>query len=311
MCSEIFVVEKEGIDRERIVTDKYNILNEFFCPICCCLLWKPRSCVSCQNLFCHQCIQTWLNVNSTDCPLCRCPYEEKRAPPYVQSLLTHFSIRCRNSSIGCTEILPYDLLEKHEIFECQFLTKKCQMCGQVVFATDIDYHKTMCKPTVRHCSLCESFIQIELFEHHIDECFEQYSNPYEEVVQEWFMHLDSQNEEIGTSRIDLVGSEVLNRTRQQHYFIRFWAIVQLILFNLSMTHLILLNLFSLGIESLEHVLLHSFLCLQRWTRSSQYQAFIFIIVLSIILNYSLFYLLESIDDMYILVFIIITSIVWT
>ncbi|CAF2580276.1 unnamed protein product [Rotaria sp. Silwood2] len=44
-------IEGGDIDRDRIV-DGHLLPDEYFCPICRCLLWNPRSCASCQHLFC-------------------------------------------------------------------------------------------------------------------------------------------------------------------------------------------------------------------------------------------------------------------
>jgi hypothetical protein len=172
MCTEeVLHFDEESIDRDRIVNDEYQLLNDLFCPICYGLLWKPRSCISCQNLFCNKCIQTWLNANSTTCPLCRSLYKDK---PTSLSILTHFAIRCRNISLGCTEILPYDLLEQHENIDCKFLTKKCRVCEQIVLVADIDQHKNICKPIVIQCRVCQSFVKVELFDRHQDECSQRY-----------------------------------------------------------------------------------------------------------------------------------------
>src|ERR1700722_14017344 len=100
--------EEGNIDRDQIV-DGHLVPDEYYCPICQCLLWKPRSCSSCQHLFCEKCIQMWIE-NTNQCPFQCESYEERRCPPYIQSLLSRLNIRCRNSSFGCTEIVSYDLL---------------------------------------------------------------------------------------------------------------------------------------------------------------------------------------------------------
>jgi hypothetical protein len=66
-----------NIDRNRIVNGDL-VPDEYFCPICRNLLWKPRSCSTCQHLFCEKCIQTWIENSASG----------KRCPPYIQSLLS-------------------------------------------------------------------------------------------------------------------------------------------------------------------------------------------------------------------------------
>jgi len=69
-------IEEGDIDRDRVV-DGDLVPDEYFCPICQYLLWKSRSCSSCQHLFCEKCIRTWIeNPNSGK----RCPF---RCEPFL------------------------------------------------------------------------------------------------------------------------------------------------------------------------------------------------------------------------------------
>ncbi|UJR32671.1 hypothetical protein I4U23_020132 [Adineta vaga] len=131
--------EEEGIDPERIVNDHQQIAKEFFCAICQGLLWKPRSCGSCQHLFCTKCIRAWLKINPTICPF-RCS--------------SRLTLHCRNSSFGCTEILSYDQLEQHQTTDCQFPTKQCRICQKYILLSLLDQHQTSCIPTSIECFLC-------------------------------------------------------------------------------------------------------------------------------------------------------------
>ena len=170
----ISFIEEGNIDRDRIVDD-HLVPDEYFCPICQYLLWKPRSCSSCQHLFCQKCIQTWIeNTNNVNkCPF-RCQsYEERRCPPYVQSLLSRLNIRCRNSSFGCTEILSYDNLEHHENVECKYLSKTCSECKQSVLVSKLNEHqevKGLCIPQPIKCTICQNHIEKSIFREHFHEC---------------------------------------------------------------------------------------------------------------------------------------------
>jgi hypothetical protein len=257
MSSEGFLCfDDESIDQGRIVTDKYPVLNELFCPICYSLLWKPRSCASCQNLFCNHCIQTWLHTNPSTCPLCRSPYEEKPAPPFIQSILAHFSIHCRNTSLGCREILPYDLLEQHESVKCNFLTKKCRLCEQIVLLTDNDQHKNVCKLIVVRCPSCQCDIKTELFERHQNECLQQDSNADVQLDEEFFILLELLDETMlsTTAEVELVGVGMFYQTREKNCPVRFWAMCQLKLINLPKIHLILCNVLGWGCAQLIYAL---------------------------------------------------------
>ncbi|CAF0839973.1 unnamed protein product [Adineta steineri] len=211
MCSEedLFFYEK-NIDRERIIINKNSsLLNDCFCSICWCLLWKPCSCSSCQNLFCNECIQTWLNISSSTCPLCRLSYNEKSPPLSIHSILAQISIRCRNSSLGCTEILLYDLLEQHECIDCHFRTKKCRLCEQIILIKDIDQHKNICKPIAIQCNVCQYSIQNEDY-------IESFTFSNQTILSP-------------ISVVNFPGIELFNQARGKNCFYRFYAMFQLIM----------------------------------------------------------------------------------
>ncbi|CAF3302687.1 unnamed protein product [Rotaria socialis] len=161
------------IDRERIVNDDFLIPNEYFCPICQYLLWKPSSCSFCQNLFCHKCIQKWLEVNPTTCPFRCTSFEIKRAPPHIQSIFSRLRVRCCNASFGCTEILPYDLLEQHEQVACIFRTKRCPICEELVLVDQIDEHQSSCKPRFVKCIWCQCVVEQTLLQSHYQVCWQE------------------------------------------------------------------------------------------------------------------------------------------
>ncbi|CAF3364407.1 unnamed protein product [Rotaria socialis] len=169
-------MEGGDIDRDRIVNGDV-LPDEYFCPICRFLLWDPRSCSSCQNLFCRKCIQIWLKHSnaSRQCPF-RCPaYEERNCPPSFSSLLSKTKIKCRNTSLGCTEVLSYDLLERHENVECKFLTRTCRECMQSILVSEFDEHIKIpgkCSPCPIQCIICQLFIEKHEFQDHFRQCYQ-------------------------------------------------------------------------------------------------------------------------------------------
>lgn len=64
---------KEQLEKDlKEIAEKYkNILNEE-CPVCRCDLEKPVMTPCCQNIFCGECVFSWLKKNNT-CPMCRTP----------------------------------------------------------------------------------------------------------------------------------------------------------------------------------------------------------------------------------------------
>jgi hypothetical protein len=174
---------KEGnIDRDRIV-NRDMVIDEYFCSISQYLLWKPRSCSSCQYIlyFVKKCIQTWIkNPNSAKrCPF-RCePFGDRRCPPYVQSLLSRLNIHCRNFEFGCKQIVCYDQLESHENIKCEYLSQQCLVCDKLVLASKLSEHQQirgLCIPCPIKCIIYQNDIEKSIFREHFDECCQKLTN---------------------------------------------------------------------------------------------------------------------------------------
>ncbi len=121
---------------------------ELLCCICQNVLWKPIACATCENAFCARCIRTWTNQQPSSrqviCPF-NCIFEEKRAPPILNSFLSKLRISCAYAPNGCEEIVPYDALEKHEQ-TCTHERTPCQICD-----TPVSYRNQNNKHDVRQC----------------------------------------------------------------------------------------------------------------------------------------------------------------
>ncbi|CAF1090423.1 unnamed protein product [Adineta steineri] len=168
-------MEEGNIDRDRIV-DGHLVDDDFFCPVCQCLLWKPCACSKCRHLFCRKCLYTWLeNPNSgRRCPF-RCePFEEQDCSLSIQSRLNCLYIHCRNLEFGCTQTLSYNSLEQHENVDCEYLSKRCSECDQLVLMSRMDEHCEMpglCVPHPVKCTACQTYIEKLVFKDHFHECF--------------------------------------------------------------------------------------------------------------------------------------------
>jgi hypothetical protein len=333
---EMFFFEEEGIEPDRIVNDEHHVADEFFCAICQGLLWKPRSCASCQHLFCNKCIRTWLKINPTSCPFRCSPYEEKRAPPYIHSLLGRLSVRCRNSSFGCTEILPYDLLQQHQTMECQFPTKQCPVCGEYLLLSEIDQHQISCIPTTFQCSLCRCLVDRALFQKHTIECFQkrlerlldhimpppdtpeipannQPAVPQEPANENWFIQINNRLQRFLSTmpKINLVGSEAVVQARGRNNWARFWAMFRLIFLNKSRAAQIIILLLCFGIGGAIGCLICLSLFIQNQVNSSIYRSFAFIILFSGLLAFSLPILVSSLSDTFIMLFMVSCLLLWS
>jgi hypothetical protein len=92
---------------------------------------------TCENSFCGGCIRTWINKQTHEqvtCPF-NCVFQEKRAPPILNTFLSKLKIYCAYAPNGCREVLSYDALERHEQ-TCQCENTPCQICQKSVSRRD-------------------------------------------------------------------------------------------------------------------------------------------------------------------------------
>ncbi|CAF2056561.1 unnamed protein product [Rotaria magnacalcarata] len=318
------------IDRERIVNDDFLVPNEYFCPICQYLLWKPSSCSFCQNLFCRKCIQKWLEINPTTCPFRCTSFEIKRAPPHLQSIIGRLRIRCCNASFGCTEILPYDFLGQHEHVACIFRTKRCPTCEELVLVDQIDEHQSSCKPRVVTCIWCQCAVEQTLLQSHYQVCFQEKLNQMlppppnteneannttateqtpvaENRLLAWINHLLDEIEKPPTS--GLPGIQRVFESRQHGLLYRLFSMFLLLLRNPKTVPHILLLLFYLGFISVVTVLIVFIAAtvLQKM-KTSVYLACAYILLLSGLLTFGLPVLFQTFHDTTIIIVVSLVSI---
>jgi hypothetical protein len=157
-----------NIDYERVLNGE-TVPREFFCPICSCLLWQPRSCGVCQNLFCEACISKWLQVKQ-NCPYGCERYEDKRCSPQIRCLLSNVWIQCQSAQYGCTAVLSYDTLEEHQTKQCPCPSTRCQYCEHLVRVSEITAHEQECSQRLGNCTKCDRLIPMCLLEKHKLSC---------------------------------------------------------------------------------------------------------------------------------------------
>ncbi len=128
------------LDSSRIRNNgrKSEVGDELICSICHNVLWKPVACSTCENAFCATCVRTWINkqtsVGQATCPF-NCRFQEKRAPPILNSFLSKLQIVCAYAPNGCRQVVSYDALEKHEE-TCPSERSPCQICRTLVSNRD-------------------------------------------------------------------------------------------------------------------------------------------------------------------------------
>ena len=116
------------LERKRIIGKSDKELDEFTCGICHEILVEPMVTKCCQQTYCRQCIEEWLQRQNT------CPNDRKSlikqdlcpAPRLVVNLLNEMSVKCDYHLDGCQEVVPYSQLSTH-LKSCEF--NLCKTCG--------------------------------------------------------------------------------------------------------------------------------------------------------------------------------------
>lgn len=170
MAYSIEHVLQRGIDVDRVMNHQ-DILEDLTCPICRSFLSHPKSCSSCQVVFCRSCIETWRITQPNSCPMRCSPFEIRPASPLIQTVLSRTKLRCRNETYGCSEILSYDNLEDHEGRICSYATKLCPNCSDYFLLNVFDEHHLSCNPPRIFCRCCQGWVNREEYNNgHIRRC---------------------------------------------------------------------------------------------------------------------------------------------
>ncbi|CAG2109333.1 unnamed protein product, partial [Medioppia subpectinata] len=110
-----------GYDRERFASTSDSTLDELSCGICRDILCDPLMTPCCLQMFCHNCIDTWLESSDT-CPYDRHPLSSAqlcRTPRIVMNMLLDLKIDCEFKDNGCDSVVTLDELPQHTA-NCRF-----------------------------------------------------------------------------------------------------------------------------------------------------------------------------------------------
>ncbi|CAF1051250.1 unnamed protein product [Adineta steineri] len=187
------------IPKERIISPN-EIDDEYLCPICFHLLWKPVECENCQRIFCKACIDECLKEKFDACPLCR-HYQEKRCSPMFYALLTKLKIECENKLNGCNDILSYEFIEKHQNEQCQYKMKCCRGCQKEILEKDLYQHERNCGKVRIECKRCNQVYK-QKQKHEQLECLINMldiSNKKSKTLEKKIEHLDQYIHELETT----------------------------------------------------------------------------------------------------------------
>jgi hypothetical protein len=151
------------------------------CPICRNILWKPIACKTCENSFCLKCIRLWLKEKPNSCPF-KCQFQERKPPPILIKLLSKLKLNCQYQPNGCSVLIPYEALEKHELHECLFRLKQCPDCSKEMLYKDIENHQNEnCASNLLTCLKCNTIYNRKQG-HEYSECLKKQIIIIQEVI---------------------------------------------------------------------------------------------------------------------------------
>ncbi|XP_054155003.1 uncharacterized protein LOC128953540 [Oppia nitens] len=166
--------------------------DELICSICDGVLQKPTQVVTCEHVFCGQCLDDWLREGKQTCPLDRefiARENGMKSPRIVTNLLAKLNIKCDFESYGCRVVVKLESLGKHS-GQCPYNPEKplrCEKgCGQVLAnRTEFDEHNCMEK---LHNLVRDQSDQLDGQQQQIDELKAElltYRNNYQKLDDEF------------------------------------------------------------------------------------------------------------------------------
>ena len=117
----------DEINPNRIKVKEKIKVDRYLCGICQNVLLSPRKCSNCPKHFCNLCSSAYIEIN-TVCPSCKQTLSLNNAEHYLIEDLSELTIECKNSHLGCKEILMHSVLFDHEE-NCSFNAEKIEETG--------------------------------------------------------------------------------------------------------------------------------------------------------------------------------------
>jgi predicted RNase H-like nuclease (RuvC/YqgF family) len=85
---------------------------------------------------------------------------------------------------GCSIVVPYDGLEKHEQ-QCDYQLKKCEGCQRELLLKDLTQHQQQCDQLDLKCLTCETFFKRKDIKNHNEvQCLKQQLQQQKDQVQQ-------------------------------------------------------------------------------------------------------------------------------
>ena len=106
---------REYINEKNVIKDEFytNFESSFTCSICSDIFIEPTMCMNCQNVYCKECIEGWLQ-KSTTCPN-RCQNTNFDKSKSTIEMLSKLNFICDK----CDRVISYDEMKNHSLSNCQ------------------------------------------------------------------------------------------------------------------------------------------------------------------------------------------------
>ncbi len=143
--------KRATVERGRIVGPMVG--DAVFCKICKELMEDPMECSECNAGFCKACISLWM-CDHKSCPNKCANCTIRRAHILVRNMLNSLQIKCQNFANGCTQVVAYEFLRKHEA-ECGYASAACKYspngCPFRALTKDMKAHEEECGYLLTKC----------------------------------------------------------------------------------------------------------------------------------------------------------------
>jgi hypothetical protein len=141
----------------------FAITADYYCAICCEIVWEPVVCGSCGKLSCGECIGRWKTAsgNPYRCPTCRATSLATSITAScnvaIKNLLGKLRVKCpgyAHAEAGCQWTGDYFDAAQHVELRCQFATLSCPHCGLSMCRRDHSQHVLSCPKKPILCPDC-------------------------------------------------------------------------------------------------------------------------------------------------------------
>ncbi|TNV81596.1 hypothetical protein FGO68_gene6700 [Halteria grandinella] len=174
--------------------------SAFTCSICLCLLYEPRECSLCTQLFCLECITRWTD-NNRDCPNCKQSegFTPRKISLILVSLMDATKVDgCPNEGCGA-QVKKYGQALSHFKKDCPKVQVKCsfEACGQTLVREDAESHlrNNGCKGLLERCGECGTEGAKKAMKEHL-ECVALVKAKFESVLKEKDLEIERLRGEI-------------------------------------------------------------------------------------------------------------------